>query len=128
MRKASTKHESQPESQAIGRPFWSGTISFGLVSIPVNLFPAIHDSRVSLRLLGPEGQPLKRDYYSPETGKELGIPETVRGFETRGGEYVTVKSEEDSIGSPRKSRAISTSASSSPGQRFPPRTSIEPTS
>ena len=106
MRKASTKHESQPESQAIGRPFWSGTISFGLVSIPVNLFPATHDSRVSLRLLGPEGQPLKRDYYSPETGKELGIPETVRGFETRGGEYVTVTEEELDRLAPEKSRDI----------------------
>jgi DNA end-binding protein Ku len=33
-----------------GRPFWSGTITFGLVSIPVNLFPANQDSRMSLRM------------------------------------------------------------------------------
>jgi DNA end-binding protein Ku len=106
LRKTSTKHKSQPEPQAIGRPFWSGTISFGLVSIPVNLFPASRDSRVSLRLLGPEGQPLKRDYYSPETGKDLEIPETVRGFETKGGEYVTVTEEELDRLAPEKSRDI----------------------
>jgi DNA end-binding protein Ku len=106
LRKTSTKHKSQPEPQAIGRPFWSGTISFGLVSIPVNLFPASRDSRISLRLLGPQGQPLKREDYSPETGKDLETPETIRGFETRGGEYVTVTEEELDRLAPEKSRDI----------------------
>jgi DNA end-binding protein Ku len=45
--------ERDEEQQAGARPFWSGTLSFGLVSIPVNLYPANRDSRVSLRTLGP---------------------------------------------------------------------------
>ena len=93
-------------AQTNGRPFWSGTISFGLVSIPVNLFPATRDSRVALRTLGPEGEPLKRDYYSAETGRDLPEGETVRGFETAAGKFVTVTEEELERLAPEKSRDI----------------------
>jgi DNA end-binding protein Ku len=93
-------------TEPIGRPFWSGTITFGLVSIPVNLFPANRESRVSLRMLGPEGTPLKRDYYSGETGRDLETSQTVRGFETANGEYVTVTEEELERLAPEKSRDI----------------------
>ena len=33
------------------RAFWSGTITFGLVSIPVNLFPGVRSQRAALRML-----------------------------------------------------------------------------
>jgi DNA end-binding protein Ku len=90
-----------------GRPIWSGTITFGLVSIPVNLFPANRDSRVSLRMLGPKGEPLKRDYFSPDTGKDVETVETIRGFQTESGKYVTVTEEELERLAPEKSRDIS---------------------
>jgi DNA end-binding protein Ku len=94
-------------AQTNGRPFWSGTISFGLVSIPVNLFPATRNSRVALRTLGPDGEPLKRDYYSPETGHDLEETETVRGYETAAGKLVTLTDEELQRLAPEKSRDIS---------------------
>jgi len=90
----------------IGRPIWSGTISFGLVSIPVNLFPATRDSRVTLRTLGPDNQPLKRDYYSPDTGRDLEKGETVRGYEIAAGKAVTITEEELQRIAPEKSRDI----------------------
>ena len=34
-----------------GRGMWSGTVSFGLVSIPVNLVPGVRHRRVALRML-----------------------------------------------------------------------------
>ena len=105
-RRRSPEPESTSSSDAAGRPFWSGTISFGLVSIPVNLFPATRNSRVSLRLLGPEGAPVKRDYYSPESGEDLGEPEVARGFETSRGKVVTVTDEELERLAPEKSRDI----------------------
>jgi DNA end-binding protein Ku len=92
--------------QVIGRPFWSGTISFGLVSIPVNLFPANRDSRVSFKMLGPDGKPLKRDYYSAESGRDVEDSETLRGFETSKGKIVTVTEEELERLAPEKSRDI----------------------
>jgi DNA end-binding protein Ku len=94
------------EREASVRPFWSGTISFGLVSIPVNLFPATRESRVSLRMLGPDGEPLKREYVGGESGKELGEADTTRGFETESGKVVTVSNEELDRLAPEKSRTI----------------------
>ena len=103
------KKHAEDEASTVrlsGRPFWSGTISFGLVSIPVNLFPANRDSRVSFRTLGPDGEPLKRDYYSPETGRDVDESETFRGFETSKGKIVTVTEEELERLAPEKSRDI----------------------
>ena len=63
------------------RAFWSGTLTFGLVSIPVDLYPASRPTRTSLRTLGPSGIPLSRRYYEPETGDEVPTSEVRRGFE-----------------------------------------------
>lgn len=99
------KERDEREAASV-RPFWSGTISFGLVSIPVNLFPATRESRVSLRMLGPDGEPLKREYVGGESGKELDPSETARGFETETGKVVTVTNEELERLAPDKSRTI----------------------
>ena len=48
------------------RPFWSGTLTFGLVSVPVDLYPGNRTNRAPLRMLSPEGEPLARRYYSDE--------------------------------------------------------------
>ncbi len=63
------------------RSMWTGTISFGLVSIPVRLFPANRPSGVSLRMLDADGTPLARRYYDPESDKEVSRDEIVRGYE-----------------------------------------------
>jgi DNA end-binding protein Ku len=88
------------------RPFWSGTISFGLVSIPVNLFPANRSSHIGLRLLAPQGTPLRRRYYSSKTDRALSPEEMVRGYEIDAGHYVVVTDEELERLAPEKSRDI----------------------
>lgn len=98
--------EEQDQEQQGNRPFWSGTISFGLVSIPVNLYPANRQSRVPLRMLSPDGKPLQRRYYDPETGKELSGEQTVRGYEYEKGKYVVITDEELERLAPEKSRDI----------------------
>lgn len=97
--------EEEQEGQST-RPFWSGTITFGLVSIPVSIFPANRQSRVSLRMLDPKGTPLARRYYSPESGKELSPDEMVRGYEAEKSQYVIVSDEELEQLTPEKSRDI----------------------
>jgi DNA end-binding protein Ku len=97
------------EEQEVGgspRPFWSGVITFGLVSIPVNLFPANRQARVSLRMLSPEGHPLSRRYYAPGTGRELSDEQLIRGYEIDKDEYVVVTDEELERLAPERSRAI----------------------
>ena len=51
------------DSEVRARAFWSGTITFGLVSIPVNLFPANRSGGVSFRMVDESGTPLARRYF-----------------------------------------------------------------
>jgi DNA end-binding protein Ku len=91
---------------ASARAFWSGTISFGLVSIPVNLFPANRSAGVSLRMLAPDGTPLARRYYDPETDREVPGDGLVRGFEVEKDRYVVITDEELTALEPEKTRDI----------------------
>lgn len=88
------------------RPFWSGTITFGLVSIPVALFPANRSNRVGLRMVAPDGTPLARRYVCSEEEKELDWDDIVRGYEVEKGKFVVVTDEELEAVEPRKSREI----------------------
>ena len=87
------------------RPFWSGTISFGLVAVPVDLYPANRRRRVSLRLLAPDGTPLARRYYS-QKGEEVSWEEVSRGYEVDEERFVTVGDEELEALAPEKTRDI----------------------
>ncbi len=88
------------------RPFWSGTLTFGLVSVPIELFPAIRSHRVPLRMIGPGGLPLKRRYYCTSDGELLTSDEIVRGYERDDGQFVVVTDDELDALEPRKSREI----------------------
>lgn len=103
---ASRKQAEPEEENAGGRPFWSGTLTFGLVSVPVSLFPATRSNRASLRMLGPDGQPLARKYYAEKTGKDLDADEVVRGFEVNKEKFVIVTDEELERLAPEKTRDI----------------------
>ena len=104
--RGSRKQAEPEEENAGGRPFWSGTLTFGLVSVPVSLFPATRSNRASLRMLGPDGQPLARKYFAEKTGKDLDADETVRGFEINKEKYVIVTDEELERLAPEKTRDI----------------------
>jgi len=58
---------------------WSGTISFSLVAIPVQLVRAVSPGRVSFRLLhGEDYSPLARKMFCPEQEKIVPLEEIVR--------------------------------------------------
>lgn len=99
--------ESEVGGGAGARPFWSGTISFGLVSVPVALFAANRPrSGPGLRMVAPDGTPLERRYFCSEEDEELDRDEIVRGFEIEKGKYVVVTDDELEAVEPRKSREI----------------------
>jgi DNA end-binding protein Ku len=100
------RHSEEDEERGGPRPFWSGTLTFGLVSVPVNLFPANRSNRATLRMLSPEGEPLSRKYYSEKTERDLDADEMVRGYEIDKGKYVVVTDEELERLAPEKSRDI----------------------
>jgi DNA end-binding protein Ku len=78
------------------RSIGSGTISFGLVSIPVKLFPATQPSAtVSFHMLhAKDGSRLKQQYVCAKDGDVVPREETVKGFEFAKDRYVTFTGEE----------------------------------
>ena len=57
--------------------FWSGALSFGLVNVPVLVFPASRHSSIRLRMISPDGEFLERRFYCPRDGKEVGSDDIV---------------------------------------------------
>jgi Ku protein len=96
----------EQDQQVSLRPFWSGTLTFGLVSIPVNLFPAQQSGRMSLRMIDEDGTPLSRRYFCMVEDVEVTYDELVRGYEIEKDEYVTVTDEELEALEPEKTRDI----------------------
>lgn len=86
---------------------WSGTISFSLVAIPVQLVKAVETGRVSFRMLhSKDYSPLARTMFCPEEKATVPPEEIVRGYEIAPGEYILVTDEELESLSPERSRTI----------------------
>ncbi len=98
--------EEPPPGEAPVRPLWSGTISFGLVSVPVNMYPANRAGGVALRMLDKDGTPLKRRFYCPRENREIHPEHIIRGYAMESGEHVVVRDEELEALEPKKSRDI----------------------
>jgi DNA end-binding protein Ku len=88
------------------RPFWSGTISFGLVTVPVALYAATRPRGISLKMIGPDQAPVQRRYVCSKDGKALDADDIVRGYEIEKGKFVVVTDDELEAIEPRKSREI----------------------
>jgi DNA end-binding protein Ku len=86
---------------------WSGSISFGLVNIPVRLFTAVREQRVSFHLLHDQDKArLRRKVVSSASGKEIHPEHIVRGYPVGPDRYVTVSQEELDACAPEKTKAI----------------------
>ena len=86
--------EEVQEPGGYGRPIWSGTISFGLVSVPVNLVSGNRGNRVSLHMVTEEGTQLARRYFTETGRKPLENDDIVRGYEVEKGKFVVVENED----------------------------------
>jgi DNA end-binding protein Ku len=90
-----------------GQGIWSGTISFSLVAIPVQLVKAVEPGRVSFRMLhNRDYSPLLRKMFCPEEEKMVPTDEIVRGYEIGPDKYIVVTDEELESVSPERSRTI----------------------
>src|SRR5437016_1829913 len=89
------------------RPIWSGSISFGLVTIPVKLFLAVREKRLSFRSLHDQDKvPLKQKLICPADGKEVHREHIVKGYEVEKDQYVVVRESELEAVMPKATRAI----------------------
>ena len=89
------------------RPIWSGSISFGLVTIPVRLFTAVREKRLHFRTLHDQDNvPLKQKMYCPADGKEVHPEHMVKGYEIEKDRFVIIDQEELEAAAPKRSKAI----------------------
>jgi DNA end-binding protein Ku len=89
-----SQEAATPEAGAPVRSMWSGTITFGLVSIPVDLLSAVRPRQTSMKLVDKSGHALGREYHCSREDKELDNDELVRGYETDEGKMVVITDEE----------------------------------
>jgi DNA end-binding protein Ku len=77
------------------RPIWKGSISFGLVYIPVAVYPATREEKVSFRQLrSSDLSPIKYKKVAEADSKEVPADQIVKGFEYEKGHYVVMKEED----------------------------------
>jgi len=77
------------------RPIWSGTISFGLVSVPVRMFLATQSKELRFHFLHKRDlQPIGYDKVRRDTGEHVDNDDIVRGFEVEKGRFVPLEDED----------------------------------
>jgi DNA end-binding protein Ku len=77
------------------RELWKGAIQFGLVHIPVSLYPAEHRDELEFTMLDRRDmQPVGYKRVNKTTGAEVPFEQIVKGYEYNEGEYVTLEKED----------------------------------
>src|ERR1700743_2931137 len=77
------------------RAIWTGAISFGLVSIPISLFPATRREDLKFRLLRADDlSPVNYKRVAEADGKEVPWEKIVKGYEYEKGKYIVLKDED----------------------------------
>jgi DNA end-binding protein Ku len=77
------------------RPIWSGTISFGLVSVPVRMYSATESKELRFHFLDRRDlTPIGYEKVRKDTGEAVPPDEIVRGFEVQKGQYVPIEDED----------------------------------
>ena len=91
----------------MGRAIWTGSLSFGLVSVPVGLYSATEDKTVRFNQFQ-AGTPdrVRNKRVNERTGEEVEYRDVVKGVDVGGGEFVIVTPEELDAVEPEKSRTI----------------------
>jgi DNA end-binding protein Ku len=91
----------------MARAIWSGSISFGLLNVPVKLYSAVARRSISLReIRESDGARIKHRRVAEGTDEEVPYEEIVKAFEITPGNYVPLSKDEIAALSPQRSRTI----------------------
>jgi DNA end-binding protein Ku len=91
----------------MARAIWTGSLSFGLVSVPVGLYSATEDKTVHFnQIQAGTADRVRNRRVNERTGEEVEFRDVVKGFEVAAGEYVVLTPEELEGVEPQKSRTI----------------------
>ncbi|MGV8961421.1 MAG: Ku protein [Stenotrophomonas sp.] len=104
------------------RPIWTGTLSFGLLNIPVSLMSGERRTDLSFRMLDSrDKKPIRFERVNADTGEEVPWKDIVKAFEYDKGSYVVVEKEDIAAAAPQTHESVDVEAfveASSIGLRF----------
>jgi DNA end-binding protein Ku len=91
----------------MARSLWTGSISFGLVNVPVALYSAVRDLDVHFRQLhGKDGAPIDTRRFCSKEDKEVPFEAVGHGYELDNGKQVVLTDQDLAAAAPRKTRTI----------------------
>jgi DNA end-binding protein Ku len=91
----------------VARAIWSGSISFGLLNVPVKLYSAVSKQTVRFKELREgDGSRVRHKRVAESDGKEVPYEKIVKGYEYAPDQYVVLTRDELSELDPKKTRAI----------------------
>ena len=91
----------------MARPIWTGTLSFGLLNIPVSLMAGERRTDISFRMLDSRNNAAVRyERVNAETGEEVPWKEIVKAFEYSKGSYVVIEEEDFKRAAPEGREAV----------------------
>jgi DNA end-binding protein Ku len=89
------------------RTLWNGAISFGLVHIPISLYPASKDESIDFDWLDKRSMdPVGYKRINKRTGREIDRENIVKGVKVEGGDYVLLSDEEIKAAYPKTTKTI----------------------
>ncbi len=89
------------------KSIWSGSLSFGLVNIPVRVYPASEERSLEFDMLHKKDlSPIRYARICKLDGQEIPYNEIVKGFEYEKGEYVVINDEDFKTANARKTKTI----------------------
>lgn len=102
--------QSQGIVPDMARTVWTGSLSFGLVNIPVGMFPATEDHTIHFNQFE-EGTPdrIRLNKVNERTGEKVGLEKIVKGYDLGNGDFVIVTPDELDAISPKRSKTIEVS-------------------
>jgi DNA end-binding protein Ku len=91
----------------MARSLWTGSLSFGLVNVPVALYSGVKDTDIHFRQLhAKDHTPIETHRFCTKEDAEVSYEEIAHGYETDDGKQVVLTDEELSTAAPRKTRTI----------------------
>jgi DNA end-binding protein Ku len=91
----------------MARPLWTGSLSFGLVNIPIELHPAVRDTRPHFRMLhAKDRSPVKFERVCIRDGHPVAWADLVKGYEYQKGHFVVLTKEDFKAAALEKTRTV----------------------
>jgi DNA end-binding protein Ku len=95
----------------MARPIWTGTLSFGLLNVPIRLMPGEKRTDLHFHMLDSrDNSPIRYERVNAETGEEVPWKDVVKAFEYRKGSYVVLEEEDLKAAAPESHETVEIAA------------------